>query len=348
MKTFLIRTKSEDGVVCSIINGMPLNWRTKNARYIVIDRDEVLIDDYKQEIDLVIKSNLGGLSGNFGNSLTKSDFGTVLTVTRNTKSDQGQFLRKLLNDQKTTWMLAPETWQSPAAFDNTDTGLVILRPALGARGIGTVVLDPAKTSINGVWSTICSILNIQDNASWTIEEANNNLSWALRELPGSPVWASDGDKTLFEGAKRLTETTMVVQTYIPDVVREFRVIIGGNNKPVYFVERDRKLHDNIKSNPVTFATIDNVGMENSFSSERMLDLPSYVMEEFQLLLDKRDFSMYGFDLFITKKGHWGVFEFSPEFCVQDVPNDLCFREGKIFIERVIKKASKMKPFNGLT
>lgn len=154
MKTFLIRTKKDDGVDCAIIDRMPLNWKTKNARYIAIDRDEVLIDDYKQEIDLVIRSSRGGLYGNFGNSLTKTDFGAVLTVTRNTKSGQGQFLRKLLDDQKTIWMVAPETWDYSAGFDTTDAEIVILRPAFGARGVGTVVLDPAKTSISGVRSTI--------------------------------------------------------------------------------------------------------------------------------------------------------------------------------------------------
>jgi hypothetical protein len=55
-------------------------------------------------------------------------------------------------------------------------------------------------------------------------------------------------------------------------------------------------------------------------------------------------SLFALDIFITKDGGWGIFEFSPEFGTNSVPNGLCFEESKRFIENIFcsKIATEVK------
>lgn len=348
MKTFLIQHHVPERSEINLTEMTPGSWVTEAGQFVTLGLGEIKDESERSRVDLVIHSIIDGPNLNIGNYLQKTFEGNNLFVSRLSKPDQGFVLQRYIDQVSAGLMYQPRVWRNHKAFTGIDSKYVILRPTRGARGIGMVVLDPNKTSITAVLESVRShMLEQKQQESEAVHDperitaGNKAIRSKLADLPGNPVWCSEGDRTVYEGANVFLQG-FFIQEYVTDVSKEYRVIIGGNNTPVYAIERTRTHIDNIGNVPVMFARSHKLGIQKSCKTLAEVGVSERIAREFCSFISEYDFSLFSFDLFVTKTGRWGVFEFSPEFGTHSVGNDFCFRESKIFIERVIKKLARVK------
>lgn len=298
---------------------------------------------------LTINTVSDGYRENIGNNVTQTPFdGYQLVISRNSKPKQALFLSQFeafLKQSKKESLVRfrqPMTWLDCDDYrDHGEGKLIILRPQLGARSIGLIVFDPSVT-------TIYSMLEILDKyrhqptpdaerySKEKIDSFNLEIRDKFKSLPGYPAWRSDDDRYIGEGVNQLLNGGFA-QEYVPNVNKEYRVIVGGSNKPVYCIERKRTVYDELKDVKLAYGRGKDVGVHGSFKSLEEAGLPKTVISEFNYLLKFADFSLFAFDIYTTDDGKWGIFEFSPEFGMASVPNGLIRSEARLYIQSLFEK-----------
>lgn len=322
------------------------SWEDEDGRYVIIDYTSAIkqVNRLRRTADLMIVPQTTGYNLSIGNVLLSNPYGAVLFQNRLGKPDQAYYLNYLTEDKSVFQNFLPlRTWTTTKGFDGQDLDTIIMRPTYGARSIGLLVLNPKKTSFESVARVIVSIDQSQNtvagNLNSIISNFNKEVYDKLQEIPGSPVWCSDGDAIPKEGLKYFTESAFI-QEYVPNIQREFRIIVGADNTPVYVLNRYRTQYDNFNGLPMAYARGCHAGMENSFTNMYSAGISVKIEEEFQALLNKANFALHSFDLFVTDNGKWGVLEFSNEFGTSSVPNELVSDEIKKYLKGILSNTKQ--------
>lgn len=214
-----------------------------------------------------------------------------------------------------------ETCNSDRSFEPTVGKHYIVKPELGARSLGQVIFNPEVTTLSAINNCIA-------------EHTKENLAQQLVQLPGFPVYVSGDENEEHDGCQTLKEQSLFNQEYVPDIDKEFRVIMNHRNEVGYCIERERTVHND--SGKVTVATAS--GAKRSITTATYCLPPALKAHEAEInqLLSRGSFELYAFDFFTTVSGQWGVFEFAPQCGTGAVPDGFLPREAKLYIERICK------------
>lgn len=323
---------------CALTIWADTSWETDKAKYLVNHSDMMKDNEEKicKDISLVVAPIAHGYNLSFGNTLLQTGIYTVLYRSRLPKPYQGLYINSIAEKKKDLLPhLKPiKTWRSHKSGTGID-GKVIIRPQLGACSIGLIVLDTKVTSIGSVNRLI---IEGDFQAGATPTSTNLTIKKKFEELPGSPVYCSEGDTVPLQGMTLLKERYFI-QEYVDNIKTEYRIIIGADNRPVYAIQRERYVYGQLDGTDLAYGRSKAVGVGNSFPTLREAGIPDYVEEEFNHLLQSADFALHSFDLFLTDDGQWGVFEFSNEYGVESVPHDLTIQEARTYIENIIERVS---------
>lgn len=342
----------EKATFSTLAKWLPNAWRNDNTgiRYMCIDtrnRDAIAW----KWVDVNISEETHNDTAPPGVRVTKDSDVTAVVTARHSKFAQADFINRIFSNRE-YWpeFLPLRAWKEAKDYDGDNKSLLVMRPSHGARGIGQLVYDPKLTTTDTLTKAMILIAKKpsavpQENNSGDelkiksldkdddIASYNKQLRETFASVSGAPYWYSDGDRSKSEGYSVLQENSFI-QEYAADIESEYRVIIGGNNEPVYALKRKRNAYGKLGEVELNAACGEDVGPEKAFTDLRAAGIPHYVLDGFKKLCQHNDFSLFSFDVFITRSGKWGILEFCNEFGQCSVPNGLVNREIKKFIERI--------------
>lgn len=352
--TVLVGVVSAD--ISTLAKELPNAWRdaATGIRYFAVQTN-CRSDTGWKWVDVNIVEGHNNNTNPIGVTITKRGSVTQVLTSRHGKFAQAEFINQMFQ-AKDYWpeFLPLRVWKDAKDYDGIGDKLMIMRPENGARGIGQLVYNPVYTTlamltkamyhIDRAPDTSCSPSVKPDDVveaskssiseeQFSFDMRNKFLREAFAALPGNPQWYSESDRRKGEGYQILKEDSFI-QEYVPNIEAEYRIIIGGNNTPVYALKRNRKDYWQVGNVPLAAACGEDVGPEKSFDDLHAAGIPHYVIQGFNKLCQEYDFSLFSFDLFITNEGKWGILEFCNEFGQCSVPDGLVNREIKKFIERV--------------
>lgn len=349
-KTVIIGTDSSE--TATLVRDIPRCWEEDGVRYVVVQQSEdSTVDGYSSGFyDLFIRTAVEPEAFDVGIATVKGIDVNHVYFTRHPKDRQAAAINKLFASKPGFHEFWPlRTWTSTKDIPQHRQGVVVVRPRHGARGIGQLVYDTRLTNQMSLQKLLLKTRAIPDvrsgevefheNQNLTSEEKiaafNKTLAEQFAALPGSPVWYSGGDRHVGEGWGVFKDC--FIQEYVTDIDKEYRIIIGGENKPVYAIERLRSSYGSCSGVSLASASSAQAGINTASETLHGTGMPQEVIDGFTAILREKDFSLYSFDVFTTKSGKWGIFEFSNEFGTESVPNGLVCTEIKKYIQRIAPK-----------
>lgn len=282
--------------------------------------------------DIMI-SNGGPNEGfNFGNVLPPHRY---VKLARYDKFTQAIQLLNALEDYKATHdamtclhakFLPVPTWfvgvNSNRSFPNVK-GKVVIKPQDGARGIGQFVVDTLYINLHQFNKSLDKYLAGEHTA-----EA---FQVFLDGFKGHVSYYSRDEDKPGEGLECLKEQGAIVQSFIPDVSAEYRVITGADGEPVYF--QKRRFRDETSAYPQATGGGDTIDMDARVTNPLAKDVHSNAL--FLYLCKHVIGPLNSIDLFITSDGHWGIFEFCNQFGVTGIPAGIAEDIHAKFMENVV-------------
>ena len=320
----------------------PERWSDGDDRYVVIPSHSGYLqgNGIKRTADLIIIARFANDEKiALGNVVNNTPAGPVLYQNRLSKPDQAYIINDIIDrTPDIKHFRSIKTWRDEKGLNPSDVSKVIVRPTDGARGIGLLVMDARKTSFESIARVFLGI-NTDTNTSagninTVIDNFNKHINSLLSVLHGTPQWSSAGDLVPGEGARKFKES-LFIQEYVTDIASEYRIIIGADNKPVYLLHRHREQYGTLDDVQLAYGRGHEEGISSSLRSLQESNVPVHIQKEFQLFLNSADFALHSFDLFLTKDGKWGIFEFSHEYGSASVPNDLTFNEIKKYFRKLL-------------
>lgn len=192
---------------------------------------------------------------------------------------------------------------------------VIIKPKFGARSIGQFIFNPIYTPPAAISNIIAQSQNELDMCD-KIEMNYPDVKY----LKGYQREENEGHGALKSG--------IVCQEVIENIDAEFRIITGASGLPVIIKHRERvKVAENYMiptSNP------DTPGWN------KLNTIYPIVHEQLCTLLKVLKAPFHSIDLFITKTGEWGIFEFSPEFTDSEYGPNALSKEAVLFLNEYLK------------
>ena len=292
----------------------PARFKRGNVEVLVHADPRIDIDGVEvvTNFDLLINSGLGPVKGS-----GFLDQSALVTLPRHSKSRQMVELHKITVRQESFHYIQPltrycnqHTWTGTSVGGTVDLGrYVVIKPEDGARGIGQYVVDTKRTKIATVLTAIKD--GLLPNAD------------AIAEMYGDTVFlATDKEKDENEGAEVIVSQGYIAQSVIPDIVAECRVLISPAGPNVYL---DRTIRNKSKGG-VTYSQATGADADSGKAVTRLehtqfnkhipeIGRDTYIAEInnflYEMSLDVCPFGSV--DLFITREGKWGIFEYCNQF-----------------------------------
>lgn len=213
------------------------------------------------------------------------------------------------------------------SFPNV-TGKVVIKPQDGARGIGHFVIDTKYINLHQFNKKLDKYLE----GEYTTEAFQKFLGG----FEGHVSYYSRDEDMVNEGLLCLKTQGGIVQSLIPNVSAEYRVITGADGKPVYY--QRRKVRDVDSDYPQATGGGDVIDVkanrDDPFTTAPEAD------KLFVYLCQNVIGPMNSIDLFITTDGHWGIFEYSNQFGVSGIPTEVAERIHAEYMRTVVEKFLK--------
>lgn len=256
--------------------------------------------------------------------VTKGLYNHQATFCRWTKSVGNYVLNNIFKELNGYLPILPYT--SIDHLPENEAGWVI-RPEMAARGLGIVKVPPHRTP-ESIW---CKILKGEQDA---------DIKMLLDRPTSTSVDANDVSDPNAESKQHYAHGYSVVP-FIPDIYVEYRLLTGADGKFSIACKRVRREvgvtlpmatgSDADPRNTIYFSHFMEEARANGIAS----DLDARVLMQ---LADVRDLPpLCSFDLFITKDGRWGFFEFSPEFGRTGIPSDWIHKETMAMFKNIYKQ-----------
>lgn len=218
-----------------------------------------------------------------------------------------------------TWFVGLNGTRS---FPNV-SGKVVIKPQDGARGIGQFVIDTKYINLHQFNKTLDKYL--------VGEHTTEAFQKFLDGFQGHVSYYSRDEDKPGEGLECLKTQGGIVQSFIPNVSAEYRIITGADSKPVYF--QRRKVRDEDSAYPQATGGGDVIDVEanrdNPFESDPQAS------KLFEYLCQTVIGPLNSIDLFITGDGHWGIFEFCNQFGVSGIPARIAEDIHAKYMEQVV-------------
>lgn len=192
------------------------------------------------------------------------------------------------------------------SFPNVN-GKVVIKPQDGARGIGQFVIDTKYINLHQFNKSLDKYL--------AGEHTTEAFQKFLDGFEGHVSYYSRDEEKPGEGLECLKTQGGIVQSFVPDVSAEYRIITGADSKPVYF--QRRKVRDEESAYPQATGGGDVIDVQAN--RDNPFDSDPQASKLFDYLCQKVIGPLNSIDLFITNDGHWGIFEFCNQFGVSGIP-----------------------------
>lgn len=288
--------------------------------------------DVSYNFDIMI-SNGGPNEGfNFGNVLPAHRY---VKLPRYDKFTQAIQLLNALEEYRATHealavlhakFLPVPTWfvgvNGSRSFPNV-TGKVVIKPQDGARGIGQFVVDTLYINLHQFNKSLDKYL--------AGEHTPEAFQVFLDGFKGHVSYYSRDEDKPGEGLECLKEQGAIVQSFIPDVSAEYRVITGAAGEPVYF--QKRRFRDENSAYPQATGGGDTIDLDARCLNPLAKDVHSNAL--FLNLCQNVIGPLNSIDLFITSDGHWGIFEFCNQFGVTGIPAGIAEDIHAKFMENIV-------------
>lgn len=222
-----------------------------------------------------------------------------------------------------TWYIGLDT----ARNFPTAGGYMVVKPLDGARGIGQFVVDTDKVNLNHFAAMLRN--NILGNS----EMYDKLDTWLLEKFDGAVSYHSVTENTKHEGLDSIQSQGVIIQSMIEDIGAEYRIITGPQGEPVYC--QLRGIRDKSSKYPQACGAGDIIDTNNVVSINSIFPKEED-LNGFLELVRHAIGPMNSLDLFITKEGKWGIFEFCNQFGVSGIPHELVVKIHVDFIASMIK------------
>lgn len=273
-------------------------------------------NDVSYNFDIMISNGGSDQGFNFGNVLPPHRY---VKLARYDKFSQAIRLLNACEDYKQqnkafdylhSKFIPVPTWfvglQGSRSFPNI-TGKVVIKPQDGARGVGQFVVDTTYVNLNQFNKKLDKYL--------TTTHTDEAFKVFLDGFAGNVAYYSRDEDTPGEGLQCLKEQGGIVQSFIPNVSAEYRIITGADSKPLYF--QRRKMRDVESDYPQATGGGDVIDVKAN--RDNPFDQDTDAKKLFEYLCQTVIGPLNSIDLFITGDGHWGIFEYCNQFGVSGIP-----------------------------
>lgn len=203
----------------------------------------------------------------------------------------------------------------------------IVRPNLGARGMGLLIVDTAVVK-NPCFGLMPAAINeYLSNEGSSLPEGYNFIKGDTRyEGEEKNLWKNDGD----------SGGGLFIQEVLENIKCELRFIKGTKNveavllRPTHSVNGMKVVSDQPDSiiSPRTLATDENHQFYSKLGDELTDEIRAFIQDYIP--------SYSSIDVFITEDGKWGIFEFSNQFHLEDLPHEWVVNTHKRWLRDMLE------------
>jgi len=218
--------------------------------------------------------------------------------------------------------------KQPSGMSNVvnPTGKVVIKPRDGARGIGQLLIDPAKIPFIVAVETL-------DRYILTLF-SKETLFDTLKKFDPDFTYSTKGENHEDEGLTVLRSQGYVIQNFIDNVDAEYRLITDHNCRVAYC--QKRSIRNDAEGFPQATGSD-----TNSIAGTDIVDITTVMSpDEFRALstlLAEVVGPLSSIDLFTTSDGGWGIFEYCNQFGIKGVPMKLSEQIHRDFIKSMLDK-----------
>lgn len=244
---------------------------------------------------------------------------------------------------KSKWLHVPtwftgRTWNKNLSVPVTDTGKVVIKPNDGARGIGQFVVDTSNITTQAFLAEFYK--------SFEESVTDSAVEDFCKRMNGIASYHSDNENGRHEGIHSLLGQGAVVQSFVPNIAAEFRLITNALGDVTYVQKR--------RIERVDSGFPQAIGSGVGDSTDKCVCLTDVLSPESIKMLNYVARTAIGpmnsIDLFVTDDGHWGIFEFCNQFGTTGIPSDQLIKMHVDYvvglIDRYLKGVSD-GPLDGL-
>lgn len=224
-----------------------------------------------------------------------------------------------------TWFVGPRATRNFPLCNHK----VVIKPRDGARGIGQFLVDLGFINLQHF------IMNLRDYITSVREKRENTCTFDefMAQWQGKVSYHVGTERSQDEGLFALLDQGMVVQSLVPNVVSEWRIITGHDGEPVYC--QRRTIRDRDSALPQATGAGDLVDSESIYDWEKV-----FVNDDqrrcFLHLCKNVIGPMNSLDLFVTENGDWGIFEYCNQFGVAGIPATIAYNLHHTFILKTVQ------------
>lgn len=210
-------------------------------------------------------------------------------------------------------------------------GKMVIKPQDGARGAGQWLVDTNFVNLQYFSAKLTDFVSdVRSNGDEVV--VKEKLETFLAKFDGHVSYHSGGEHYATEGFTMLSDQGAVVQSLVPDIEHEFRLITGVDGSPVYC--QRRKIRDNESKLPQA------TGGGFVIDHDAVMDwedlLGSNRRHALRWLCQNVIGPMNSLDLFKTKDGGWGILEYCNQFGVSGIPQDIARDMHINYLYKVVK------------
>jgi hypothetical protein len=205
-------------------------------------------------------------------------------------------------------------------------GQWVIKPENSARGCGHLVFDTDQVTPTKIYETLLQSGSESDFVHKLNGGDDKNY---IGYYQGQEHTANEGYNYL--------KAAYGYFRYVPDVMKEYRIITGYNSKPIYVIERKRVKGTNEQTPEDSIqyyqAQSDTVDKYKTTLKEAGVD--DKLIPAIEATLSAMNIPLHSVDLFVTASGWWGIFEYSYEFGTKAVPTELLREAAMKYVSTLV-------------
>lgn len=210
---------------------------------------------------------------------------------------------------------------------------VVIKPMNGARGVGQLLVD---------FTVVPFISFMQHYHRYTTDKLSKDdfIAYVRKYQPDFDI--NSGVENYTEEGKAQLDGGFTMQKYVGNIDAEYRLMTDYRGDVVYC---QRRIIETSRAFPQASA------MAPDREEDIIHDYVAHFGPKWEIikrLITEVAGPMNSIDLFTTKTGHWGIFEYSNQFDVASVPYDVAIKIHTDFFASLIRKSTPVNLATSLT
>lgn len=231
----------------------------------------------------------------------------------------------------------------------TEGKTYVVKPRMGARGLGMFLIDTKKIKLSSFLDVLSPLLFSNGENFPTNEKKSKYIETIVthHDMNNGVEFFTGEESFDFESAEAITDWGIMIQEHIPNIIEEYRLVVS--NGYIHSIRKrgikDQNLRQAIPSGLIDAPIITREEFTTYLKSKGI------EFKEVESLTQVAGDAPHSFDLFLTEDNQWGFFEYSNQFCIKDIPNELVreihlsylhkllvpdFKAPETFMERINK------------